>query len=94
MIAFAMKHFIAKSGDVFTVCSNNYPIDELIFLGMAAMVDPPKPEVAKAMREFQEAGIKIMMVTGDPASSVLATARAIGLIPIPNNTNNNNDVSV
>uniref|UniRef100_A0AC34F1D3 Cation-transporting P-type ATPase C-terminal domain-containing protein n=1 Tax=Panagrolaimus sp. ES5 TaxID=591445 RepID=A0AC34F1D3_9BILA len=81
VIGFAMKHFISKSCESFSVSSNNYPINELVFLGMASLIDPPKIEVTKAMEEIKAAGIKIVLVAGDPASSVLAVAKEIGLIP-------------
>lgn len=47
---------------------------ELIFLGLQAMRDPPRPEVPAAIRKCQAAGIKVIMITGDH----IATARAIG----------------
>ncbi|MGH3241009.1 MAG: cation-translocating P-type ATPase, partial [Spirillospora sp.] len=46
----------------------------LTFLGLQAMLDPPRPEAAQAIRTCHEAGVKVKMITGDHA----ATARAIG----------------
>uniref|UniRef100_A0A914PKC4 Cation-transporting P-type ATPase C-terminal domain-containing protein n=1 Tax=Panagrolaimus davidi TaxID=227884 RepID=A0A914PKC4_9BILA len=79
VIAFAMKHFISKKTENFSVNSNNYPINDLIFHGMVSMFDPPKKEIIKTTKKFQEAGIKIIMVTGDSKSSVLSVAKVIGL---------------
>ena len=47
---------------------------DMVFVGMLAMIDPPRPEVAAAIRTAREAGLRTVMVTGDYPE----TARAIG----------------
>jgi cation-transporting ATPase F len=47
---------------------------DLTFLGLQGMMDPPRPGVREAIRGCQDAGIRVVMITGDHA----ATARAIG----------------
>ncbi len=47
---------------------------EMVFAGMLGMIDPPRPEVAAAIRTAREAGLRTVMVTGDYPD----TARAIG----------------
>jgi magnesium-transporting ATPase (P-type) len=52
----------------------------LIFIGLVAMMDPPRPEVSQAIAQCQEAGIKVTMVTGDYGLTAEAIAHRIGLI--------------
>ncbi len=51
----------------------------LTFLGLQAMIDPPRPEVVEAVRTCQSAGIHVKMITGDHAGTASAVARQIGL---------------
>ena len=53
---------------------------ELIFLGLVAMIDPPRPEVEAAIQECFKAGIKIIMITGDYGLTAEAIARRIGIV--------------
>jgi calcium-translocating P-type ATPase len=53
---------------------------ELVFAGLAGLEDPPRPEVSAAMRKCREAGIKVIMVTGDHPRTAEAIAREIGLV--------------
>ncbi|MEA5508806.1 cation-transporting P-type ATPase [Crocosphaera sp. UHCC 0190] len=52
----------------------------LIFLGLVAMFDPPRPEVTEALARCHQAGIKVTMVTGDYGVTAEAIALRIGLI--------------
>jgi magnesium-transporting ATPase (P-type) len=52
---------------------------KLVFVGMAGMIDPPKPEVEKSIREAVELGIKPVMITGDHPLTALAIAKQIGI---------------
>lgn len=53
---------------------------ELTFLGLVAMVDPPRPEVSKAVEKCHHAGIRIIMITGDYGLTAESIARRIGII--------------
>nr|WP_154308822.1 calcium-translocating P-type ATPase, SERCA-type [Metabacillus lacus] len=54
---------------------------DLIFIGLQAMIDPPRPEVKKAIRECRQAGIKTVMITGDHVITAKAIAKQLDLIP-------------
>uniref|UniRef100_A0AAF5CYY2 Cation-transporting P-type ATPase N-terminal domain-containing protein n=1 Tax=Strongyloides stercoralis TaxID=6248 RepID=A0AAF5CYY2_STRER len=87
VIAFAMKHFYAERKTKFTSDSDNYPKNDLIFLSLSALIDPPRVEVPVAIKQCKEAGIKIFMMTNDHLTSATATASEIGLItPSSNDT--------
>jgi calcium-translocating P-type ATPase len=51
----------------------------LCFLGLAAMRDPPRPEVADAVSRCHEAGIRIIVVSGDHPLTAAAIARQVGI---------------
>ena len=53
---------------------------ELVFLGLMAMLDPPRPAVKNAVRLAHRAGIKIIMITGDYGLTAESIARQIGII--------------
>ena len=58
----------------------------LVFAGLAGLEDPPRPEVPEALRKCREAGIKVIMVTGDHPRTATAIAREIGLVKSDNPT--------
>jgi len=53
----------------------------LVFLGFQAMLDPPRLEVIEAIRECQNAGIRVKMITGDNLKTAISIGRQIGLNP-------------
>ena len=53
---------------------------ELIFIGLMAMIDPPREEVYDAVKIAKKAGIKIVMVTGDHRLTAEAISREIGIM--------------
>ena len=52
---------------------------ELTFLGLVGMSDPPRPEARAAIQTCREAGIKTVLITGDHPVTALAIARELGL---------------
>jgi magnesium-transporting ATPase (P-type) len=65
-----------ETAEGFTVANTE---QDLIFLGLAGIMDPPRPEVPKAMELCRRAGIRAIMITGDYGLTALAIARKIGL---------------
>lgn len=53
---------------------------DLIFLGVFGMIDPPRPEVKAAIQTCREAGIKILMMTGDHADTAAAIALELNIL--------------
>jgi calcium-translocating P-type ATPase len=53
--------------------------DELDYVGLLALLDPPRPEVAPAIANCHRAGIRVIVVTGDHALTALEVARRVGL---------------
>jgi Ca2+-transporting ATPase len=49
------------------------------FLGLAGLMDPPRPEAAAAIARCREAGIQVKMITGDHSITAAAVARELGL---------------
>ncbi len=54
-------------------------LEGMLFLGLAEIVDPPRPETAAAVAECLSAGITVKMITGDHAATALAIAKEIGI---------------
>ena len=52
---------------------------DLIFLGFAGIVDPPRPEAAEAIRLCKSAGIDVIMITGDNPLTAYTIAKNLGL---------------
>lgn len=53
---------------------------DLVFLGLIAMMDPPRPEVAEAVEKCHHAGIRVVMITGDYGLTAESIARKIGIV--------------
>ncbi len=56
-------------------------LDDLEFLGLWGIVDPPRPEAITAIADCHAAGIRVKMITGDHAGTAVAIGREMGLIP-------------
>jgi sodium/potassium-transporting ATPase subunit alpha len=73
VIAFAYKkEDVAGKEEALVECN-------LVFAGLMGLEDPPRPEVREALGKCREAGIRVIMITGDAGRTAVAIARQIGL---------------
>lgn len=54
--------------------------DEFVFLGLQAMMDPPRPEAIVAVKESKIAGIKVIMITGDHGLTAFSISKMMSII--------------
>ncbi|XP_067300314.1 sodium/potassium-transporting ATPase subunit alpha-1b isoform X3 [Pseudorasbora parva] len=64
----------------------NFPTDNLCFVGLMSMIDPPRAAVPDAVGKCRSAGIKVIMVTGDHPITAKAIAKGVGIISEGNET--------
>src|SRR5690606_12077070 len=50
---------------------------ELVFLGLTGMIDPPREEVKDSINRCHEAGVRVVMITGDHQKTALAIAKEL-----------------
>ncbi len=70
VLAFAWKPVRSADG---------FKEEGLVFSGLQAMNDPPRPEVVEAVRMCRDAGIKVVMITGDQKLTAEAIGRELGI---------------
>jgi sodium/potassium-transporting ATPase subunit alpha len=56
---------------------------DMVFVALCAMIDPPRPEVPDAVAACKTAGIKIIVISGDKAETVSYIARDLGIVENP-----------
>ncbi|XP_063828203.1 sodium/potassium-transporting ATPase subunit alpha-like isoform X1 [Ostrinia nubilalis] len=61
----------------------NFPMQNLRFLGVMGLMDPPREEVRNSIQRVREAGVRVMMVTGDHPSTARAIALEVGIATSP-----------
>uniref|UniRef100_A0A667YXP8 Sodium/potassium-transporting ATPase subunit alpha n=1 Tax=Myripristis murdjan TaxID=586833 RepID=A0A667YXP8_9TELE len=73
-------------GFTFDCDDMNFPTEQLCFLGLISMIDPPRAAVPDAVGKCRSAGIKVIMVTGDHPITAKAIAKGVGIISEGNET--------
>eukprot|EP01029_Cantina_marsupialis_P021357 TRINITY_DN50_c0_g7_i1.p1 TRINITY_DN50_c0_g7~~TRINITY_DN50_c0_g7_i1.p1 ORF type:complete len:1297 (-),score=480.05 TRINITY_DN50_c0_g7_i1:226-4116(-) len=68
---------IEQAGDI---VPDNKQLQKLTFIGLAALIDPPRVQVPPAVSKCKTAGIKVVMVTGDHPVTAKAIAKEVGII--------------
>lgn len=53
--------------------------EDLVFAGMAGMLDPPRPQAAGSVKTLKKAGVKVVMITGDYKDTAFAIAKRLGI---------------
>ena len=78
----ANSYFSSKALRVLALAYNNLDDiteQDLIFVGLVAMIDPPRAEAAPAVAKFKKAGITTVMITGDHRDTAFAVANELGI---------------
>ncbi|SHI78802.1 Ca2+-transporting ATPase [Malonomonas rubra DSM 5091] len=68
VLAFAMKPQTGQASE-----------QGLVFVGLQAMIDPPRPDVLESLLKTRQAGIRVIMITGDYGETAKAIGREIGI---------------
>ena len=76
VLALASRTYTEAPSD----CSPAALEHDLVFCGLSGMIDPVRPEVADAIREAHDAGIRTVMITGDHIDTAVAIAKNLGII--------------
>ncbi|CAG4950106.1 unnamed protein product [Colias eurytheme] len=86
ILAFADLHLDPKeypTGYEFDAEDVNFPVENLRFLGLMGLIDPPREEVQSAIERVRAAGVRVIMVTGDHPATARAVALEVGIATSP-----------
>uniref|UniRef100_A0A2A4JVG5 Sodium/potassium-transporting ATPase subunit alpha n=1 Tax=Heliothis virescens TaxID=7102 RepID=A0A2A4JVG5_HELVI len=86
IMAFADLHLNANQFPLdflFNTDDVNFPLENLRLLGVMGLMDPPREEVHTAIGRVREAGVRVIMVTGDHPATARAVAVRVGIATSP-----------
>ncbi len=75
VLAFAFKEYDTLPDEITSESIEN----NMVFVGLVGMIDPPREEAKEAIRRCKEAGIKAVMITGDYKETAFAIAKDLGM---------------
>ena len=75
VLAFAFKEYNNLPNEITSDIVEN----DMVLVGLVGMIDPPREEVKKAIKQCKEAGIKTVMITGDYKETAFAIAKELGV---------------
>lgn len=75
VLAYAYKDYDKVPDDITSEVNEN----DMIFIGLTGMIDPPRPEVKDAIKLCKQAGINTVMITGDYKETAFAIAKELGM---------------
>ncbi len=73
-------HALRTIGFAYKINDTESPEEDLTFTGLLGLIDPPKRDVKKSVNECMNAGIGIIMITGDHEKTACAIAKDIGIL--------------
>lgn len=81
VLALAQRQFDASNSTDFESLVRQDVEQDLCFIGLVGLYDPPRAESGPAVKECHQAGINVHMLTGDHPGTAAAIARTIGILP-------------
>ncbi|CAH1155642.1 unnamed protein product [Phaedon cochleariae] len=79
----AESHEIAKKGLRVISMAQGTGLQDLTYMGIVGICDPPRPLVREAITILKDSGVQVKMVTGDAMETAVAIAQSIGLETLP-----------
>lgn len=80
VLGVACGHARHATGEAWPTSQHDFDFE---FLGLVGLADPPRPDVPAALRECRQAGVRVIMMTGDHPSTARAIAQQVGLSERP-----------